>query len=184
MLQVKARYILVPVKSGLMIIDQKRAHERILYEEFLARKESSGTGSQKNLFPETLELQHADAMILSDILSDLNQIGFDINDLGKGHFVINGVPSGMKLDHTGAMIDRILEDYKISESDPGISHREKVAASMARAMAIPYGRALGPEEMHDMIDRLFGTKHPNYTPSGKKILTIMPVDEFEKKLGL
>ena len=184
LLQIKLKYILVPVKSGLMVIDQKRAHERILFEEFLVNKEAVHTGSQKHLFPKTVELQQADSILLSEILEDLNQIGFDIKDLGNGQYIINGYPEGMESDDPVEMIDRILEAFKISQSDPKISHHEHIAASLAQAMAIPYGRSLNLEEMHDLVDRLFASKHPNYSPSGKKVLILLPADDFEKKFDL
>ncbi len=180
--QFKNRYILTPVKSGLMVIDQKRAHERILYEYFLELKGSERGDSQKSLFPHTVELNPADHMLLLEILSDLNHIGFDIQDLGNNAIIINGFPSNADAQNPQQIIESLLEAYKISQSDPKISHTENIAAACARASAISYGNPLSPEAMQDLVDRLFACRNSNYSPFGKSILTIIPLDEFEEKL--
>jgi len=180
--QFKNKYILTPVKSGLMVINQKRAHERILYEDFIKMQVSEGDNVQQRLFPHTIRLDQTDYILLTELLDDLNQLGFDIQDLGNGSIEISGFPAGAKIDDPQDMIDTILQEYKTTQSDLKKSQAEKISISLAKASAIPYGKELTPDEMKNLVDRLFACSAPNYSPSGKTILTIIEMDEFEQKL--
>jgi len=178
----KNRYILTSVKSGLMIIDQKRAHERILYEQFLNTKNLQSKAIQQHLFPETIKLNPADYTLLKELIDDLTVVGFDLSDLGNNAILINGYPSDLNITNPLSAIERLLEEYKTTQSDLKITHFEKVAASVANASAIPYGRELALTEMQDIVDRLFACSAPNYTPAGKQVLTILGLDEIEQRL--
>jgi DNA mismatch repair protein MutL len=181
-LQFKNKYILTPVKSGLMVIDQKRAHERILYERLIQVMESHEVASQQQLFPETFELNASDATLLTSILPDLRALGFDIRDFGKNSFIINGTPGVLNTSSPVEIIESLLEEYKNSPVNLQEKARETVAISLAQASAIPYGHALKPAEINEMIDNLFACQTPNFSPKGKKILSIMPLEDFEKLL--
>ncbi|MDD2382524.1 MAG: DNA mismatch repair endonuclease MutL, partial [Mariniphaga sp.] len=113
-LQLKQKYILTPVKSGLMIIDQKRAHERILFEKFMEVLQSESVASQQQLFPQTLELNAVDADLLKNILDDLLSMGFDIREFGKNTFIMNGVPGVLDVTSPKVIIEKLLEEYKNS----------------------------------------------------------------------
>ena len=165
-----------------MIIDQKRAHERILYEQFLNTRQQQTKAIQQHLFPETIALNPADYVLLQDLISDLAVVGFDLSDLGNNAILINGYPSDLNITNPQSAIERLLEEFKSARSDLKISHFERVAASIARATAIPYGRELNLTEMQDIVDRLFACSSPNYSPAGKLILTILGLDEIEQKL--
>ena len=180
--QFKNKYILTPVKSGLMVIDQKRAHERILYERLMQVLESQEVASQQQLFPETFELSASDATLLSGILPDLRALGFDIRDFGKNSFIINGTPGVLNTCSPIEVIESLLEEYKNSPAKLQEKARETVAISLAQASAIPYGLALKPSEINELIDNLFACQTPNFSPKGKKILSIMPLEDFEKIL--
>lgn len=180
--QFKNKYILTPVKSGLMVIDQKRAHERILYERLMQVLENHEVASQQQLFPETFELNAADASLLTSILPDLKALGFDIRDFGKNSFIVNGTPGILNTSTPIEIIESLLEEYKNSPVNLQEKARETVAISLAQASAIPYGHALKPSEISELIDNLFACQTPNFTPKGKKILSIMPLDDFEKLL--
>lgn len=181
-IQFKNKYILTPVKSGLMVIDQKRAHERILYERLLQVLENHEVASQQQLFPETFELNASDATLLASILPDLRALGFDIREFGKNTFIINGTPGVLNASTPVDIIESLLEEYKNSPVNLNEKARETVAASLAQASAIPYGQALKPGEINDLIDSLFACQTPNYSPKGKKVLSIMPLEDFEKIL--
>lgn len=181
-IQFKNKYILTPVKSGLMVIDQKRAHERILYERLLQVLENHEVASQQQLFPETFELNASDATLLGSILPDLRALGFDIREFGKNTFIINGTPGVLNASTPVDIIESLLEEYKNSPVNLNEKARETVAASLAQASAIPYGQALKPGEINDLIDSLFACQTPNYSPKGKKVLSIMPLEDFEKIL--
>ncbi len=180
--QFKNKYILTPVKSGLMVIDQKRAHERILYERLLQVLENNEVASQQQLFPETFELNASDATLLTSILPDLRALGFDIRDFGKNSFIINGTPGVLNTSSPIEIIEILLEEFKNSPVNLKDKAREAVAISLAQASAIPYGQNLKPDEINELIDNLFACQTPNFSPTGKKILSIMPLDDFEKLL--
>jgi len=180
--QFKNKYILTPVKSGLMVIDQKRAHERILYERLMQVLENHEVASQQQLFPETFELNASDATLLTSILPDLRSLGFDIRDFGKNSFIINGTPGVLNTSSPIEIIETLLEEYKNSSGNLQDKARETVAISLAQASAIPYGHTLKPGEINELIDNLFACQTPNFSPKGKKILSIMPLEDFEKLL--
>lgn len=180
--QFKNKYILTPVKSGLMVIDQKRAHERILYERLIQVLENHEVASQQQLFPETFELNAPDATLLTSILPDLRALGFDIREFGKNSFIINGTPGVLNTSSPLEIIESLLEEYKNSPVNLQEKARETVAASLAQASAIPYGHALKPGEINELIDNLFACQTPNFSPKGKKVLSIMPLEDFEKLL--
>ena len=181
-IQFKNKYILTPVKSGLMVIDQKRAHERILYERLLQVMESHEVASQQQLFPETFELNASDTPILVSILPDLKALGFDIREHGNNCFIINGTPGVLNTTSPVEIIESLLEETKNSPIDLQGKARETVAVSLAQASAIPYGHALKQIEISELIDNLFACETPNFSPSGKKVLSIMPLEDFEKLL--
>ncbi|WP_159522291.1 DNA mismatch repair endonuclease MutL [Sunxiuqinia indica] len=181
-IQFKNKYILTPVKSGLMVIDQKRAHERILFENFMAILESEETVSQQQLFPHTFDLNAADAETLRSVLDDLKALGFDIRDFGNNSFIINGTPGMLDNSSPLEIIESLLEDIKSSATNFKEKAREKVAASLAGASAVSYGYTMKQEEINQLIDQLFACSTPNFSPTGKQVLTIMPLEHFEKLL--
>jgi DNA mismatch repair protein MutL len=180
--QFKNKYILTPVKSGLMVIDQKRAHERILYERLMQVLETNEVASQQQLFPETFELNASDATLLVSILPELRALGFDIREFGKNTFIVNGTPGVLNASSPVEIIESLLEETKNSPVNLQEKARETVAISLAQASAIPYGLVLKPNEINDLIDNLFACQTPNFSPKGKKVLSIMPLDDFEKLL--
>ncbi len=181
-MQLKNRYILTPVKSGLMIIDQKRAHERIIFEDSLKRSRSSGFTSQKLLFPESIELNTSDFVTFVDIKQAISELGFDIEEFGKNSIIVNGVPEAVKNSDIKTLIEEILEEYKSMGTDTGTKIKEKLAKSIARASSIPYGKVLEIEEMRDLVDQLFACSNPNHSPAGKPVISIIRTEEIEKSL--
>lgn len=178
--QLKNRYILTPVKSGLMVIDQHRAHERILYERFIRSLAMNYPLAQHTLFPETVELDHADYLILLEIMDDLHTIGFDIRDFGNNSVVVGGYP----VEHTGSardLIDNFLEEYKNTEGDLKTGARERIARSLAAAGAISSGEVLSPTAMQDLVDNLFACESPGYSPSGKLVISIIGMEELDRR---
>jgi DNA mismatch repair protein MutL len=181
-LQLKNKYIVCPVKSGLMLIDQKRAHERVLFEKFLGALRDNSCISQLTLFPKTIELSQGDMAILTEIEDDLLNCGFEIQYLGKSAISINAYPADSKNDDPYEMLEILLEGYRSKEKLPGDDRKEKLAAAMARAAAIPYGRPLQNAEISELFDSLFMTTNPNYSPHGKPIVSIITIEELEKRL--
>jgi DNA mismatch repair protein MutL len=179
--QVKNKYFVCPVKSGLMLIDQKRAHERVLYERFLECLSNNRAISQIDMFPVTAELNPADYFILKEIEGDLELLGFSIGHSGKNKITINGRPSDSDSSDPLEMLEILLEDYKNTQADPSTSAKEKVAAGMASASAIQYGKVLNQGEMEDLFDTLFACQAPNYSPKGKPVISIITLEEIDKR---
>jgi DNA mismatch repair protein MutL len=177
----KNRYILTPVKSGLMVIDQKRAHERILFEEYLAGIESDNRPVQKTMFPVTIELSQSDMMIMTEIAGKIESTGFDISILNPTAISVNGHPENVNPGDIKEIMGNFIADYSETHSDPSLGEMEKLASSLAKASAIPYGKSLSSHEMEELFDRLFACSSPNYSPTGKPVIIITPIDEIDKK---
>lgn len=180
-IQLRGKYIVTPVKSGLMLVDQKRAHERVLYESYIRSFALNIPAAQRSLFPETLETNTADYLILQEISGDLRTIGFDLSDLGSNTFVINGCPASNKKLSAKELIERFLEQYKSTGRDMKANARERMATSLAAANAIDYGEKLTSEAMRELVDNLFACEEPNYSPAGKPVVSIMVLEELEKR---
>lgn len=180
-LQLKGRYILVPVKSGLMVIDQHRAHKRILFDELSSSVKANGVVTEKLIYPKNFDLNTQDSALLLELLDELRKIGFEIDEFGKNAFIIHGIPSGIKNDETEKMIEHFLGVYQSLESLSGEEPLTKILIALADSGAIRYGKILGTEEIRHLVDKLFGSSNPNYCPSGKTIFSIVSSEELEKK---
>jgi len=179
--QFKDHYIITSLKSGLVIIDQHRAHIRVLYEQYIERTRQQQGVSQQLLFPEIIEFTPAEASVVPVLLDDLRYIGFDLSDLGQGSYAVNGVPPGIEnLDTVG-----LLKDMVARSIETGCEVHEEIcqalALSLAKAAAIPAGKNLSEEERDHLIASLFSTSDPNLTPDGKTILTLLTDDELTKR---
>jgi DNA mismatch repair protein MutL len=133
------------------------------------------------MFPLTTELNPADYYILKEIEGDLKLLGFSIQHSGKNKITINGRPSGSDSSDPLEILEILLEDYKNSEADPSTGAKEKIAAAMAGASAIPYGKVLIQSEMEDLFDTLFACAAPNYSPKGKPVISIIALEEIDKR---
>ncbi len=179
--QLHGKYILTQIKSGVIIIDRRRAHERILYEEALSRMENRKVQSQQLLFPETVHLSSADRVLLEDLSEELADLGFTVDCFGGDDVVVNGVPPEAEGMEVREILESLLEQYKNSADDKGSETRERLARSMAAGLSAKEQKAMQPEEMLDLIDRLFACKQPQHTPSGNPVLVTLSIDELDKK---
>lgn len=181
--QVKNRYIMCPVISGIMMIDQRRAHERVLYEKYLASLSDGPKPAQVSLFPVETELNPGDIIILEEIAEQIRVLGFGVTT-GNGNMVtITGHPADSRNVSPLAMLETLISEYKQTLGDPSISARERVALSMAKASAIPYGMPLTHEEMEELFDMLFACAMPNYSPTGKTVMNIITLDELDRRFS-
>jgi len=178
-LQVKNKYILSPVKSGIMLIDQRRAHERILYEQMLRAQENKEPLAQQSLFPQTISLNATDYLVCLEMMKSLEQLGFDIRDFGNNSVVVHGFPSEMKPAGAGDTIELMIEQYKSLKGLNNTEHSERVSRAAAKASAIHYGKQLTDIEMQELIDQLFACENPNHSPSGKTIVRIIDLEELD-----
>tara|TARA_B100001250_G_C19656982_1_gene725298 strand:+ start:1 stop:678 length:678 start_codon:yes stop_codon:yes gene_type:complete len=176
--QIHKKYILSEINSGLVIIDQHVAHERVLYEEALKAFESTSMASQTILFPEILEFSPDDFDSLLDILPYLEKIGFKIKKASKTSIRIDAIPSEMVLGNEKSVIREILDNF-ITQKKQYSSFQEDLAAMFACKAAIKAGDILTREEMQELVNRLFSTEHPYYCPHGRPIIVQMSLDELD-----
>ena len=179
--QLKNRYILTSVKSGLMIIDQRRAYERIVFEGFMASLQRGASLSQKSLFPEELKFGPQEMGMVNELKADLYVLGLELEQKDDETFMALSTPAG--LDGIGAaqLIDGILTDFRDGEVDLQKEVTEQIATSMAKRAAMPHGKALTLVEMSELFDQLFACQVPNYSPSGKTIISILSSEEMLKR---
>lgn len=181
-IQVNEKYIITKVKSGILIVNQYNANERIYYEHYLNILDSNSLDIQQQLFPQQIELTPADAEILREIKTDLDVLGFDINEFGANTFVVNGIPADTRIDNIQEVIEGFIESYKTGLGELKLDKRTNLALSMAKSIAGKVSRYLNEVEMLGLIDQLFACKIPNLTTEGKKTYTIISFDEIENKL--
>ena len=181
--QYKGKYVMTAVKSGLMIIDQHRAHVRVLYERYLEQIQQQTSHSQKVLFPEVLQFPVSDEVILEKLLPEMSKMGFELDNLGGGSYAVNAIPTG--LDGVNPL--HLVQDMVFSAKEKGVKALDEVhqslALTLARNAAIPQGQVLSNEEMEALVNDLFACSNVNYTPDGKNVLCILKQQEIEHLLG-
>ena len=178
--QYKGHYIMTSVKSGLMVIDQHRAHVRILYDRYLSQIASRQGASQGMLFPDIVQFSASEIPVLQSIMDDLSYLGIELTDLGGGSYAINGVPAGIE----GLQPIELVQNMVHTAIEKGCKVKEEIqsmlALSLAKAAAIVQGQVLSNEEMNHLLDELLTSTSPNYTPDGKPVLVVIQEDELEK----
>ena len=181
--QYKGRYIMTAVKSGLMIIDQHRAHIRVLYEEYMKKVRNHSWMTQKVLFPEVVEFSSAESETLSRMMPQLTAMGFSISDLGGGSFSVNGIPAGVEGLNAAALLRNLV--VSVMEMAPTVKEQMEsaLALDLARNAAIPTGQLLNNEEMESLVNNLFLCDNVSLTPDGKPVLCILKQSEIEHLLG-
>ena len=177
--QYKGSYILTSVKSGLMIIDQQRAHIRILYDQYMNQIANRRNVSQRMLFPDMVHFSPAEIPVLEEIMDDLTALGFELSNLGGGSYAINGIPAGIE----GLNPETLVTNMVQTAIEKGCKVKEEVqsmlALSLAKAAAIVPGQVLTNEEMNNLVDELFAVSTPNYTPDGKVVLSVLKEYDLE-----
>jgi DNA mismatch repair protein MutL len=182
--QYKQRYILTSIKSGLMMIDQHRAHVRILFDQLMLQMMHHQGNSQQVLFPEELLLSEHNYAVFKDIISELNSIGFDFEKMDEKHYLVKGVPAQMNTGSVLNLLEELIGKAASAASDIRVDLSETIALTMAKNTAIKVGQALSDEEMSDLIDKLFASSNCNNTPDGKLIMTVLTQEDIEGKFGV
>ena len=180
LLQFKGRFILTSIKSGLMIIDQHRAHVRVLFDRYMAQIAQKQAMSQGVLFPEIVQLPVSEVAILESIQDDISAVGFELTPLGGGSYAINGVPAGIEGLNPVTLVHDMLHSAMEKGSDVKEEVQSLLALTLARAAAIVYGQVLSNEEMANLVDSLFASPSPNYTPDGRVIVATIREEDIEK----
>jgi len=179
-MQIKNRYVLSPSKSGVMVVDQHRAHVRILFDRYLDLAKLGALASQRVIFPEVLNLSPSQNVILDSIIDEVATLGFDLAFLGDNAWSINGIPSVIGDANPLEVIMQIIETVLDTGDDVGSSLREKIALSMAKSSAIRAGQPLSQSDMEHLLSDLFKLSSPNYTPDGQIIINEISIEDIIK----
>ena len=181
-LQYRNRYIITTLKSGLALIDQYRAHMRILFDQYMMQIAQKQGASQQLLFPELIELTPAEAQIMPSLISDLAYMGFDLNHLGNTSYSVNGLPAGLSVDAVSLLHD-ILHKVMEEENDSPEDVSRNLALSLAKQAAIKPGKLLSDDEIENLLASLFSTTDSFLTPDGKNIISILSDDELIRRFS-
>ncbi|MEM6522801.1 MAG: DNA mismatch repair endonuclease MutL [Bacteroidota bacterium] len=177
--QLHNRYIISQVRSGMMMIDQQAAHERILYERYLVNLENYSGASQQSLFPQTVTLNQQDFSLVMDMDKEIKALGFIIEPFGKCDLLVKGMPTDLAQMNEQSVFEGLLEQFKKNKSELSIPTRENLARSLAKRTSLAKSEQLMDEEMRLLIDQLFGCKNPNYTPDGRKTFQMIDLNTIE-----
>lgn len=179
-LQFKGRFILTSVKSGLMLIDQHRAHIRVLFDRYISQIRQKQGVSQGVLFPEIIRLPASEVAVLESLLDDLAAVGFDLSSLGGGSYAINGIPSGIEGLNPVDLIRNMVHTAMENGNDVKEEIQTILSLTLARAAAIAYGQVLNNDEMSNLVGNLFACLSPNYAPDGRIVLATIKEEDIEK----
>ena len=177
--QVQNRYLLAPVKSGVMIIDQRRAYERILYDQFHAALTKQNGASQQLLFPKTIKLTPVDYQLALDLRADLTHLGFEFDDLGANTFVIRGVPTLTMGEDEEELFANLLAQLRADTGKLKLDKIESMARSLARRSAAHHTNRLSATECRALVNQLFTSANPSYTPVGEPVMKVLSLDKIE-----
>lgn len=178
--QYRGQYIITAVKNGLMMIDQHRAHVRVLYDRYMEAMDGRSNPSQRLLFPELIELSAPDALLIEKVTPNLQSLGFEITDMGGGTFSIEAIPAGIDGINPQTVLHDILNKLQEESSKVERELLHGIALTLAREASIPTGQLLTQQEMEDLVSSLFASSQPNYTPTGKHIVAIIEHDMVAK----
>ena len=178
--QVGRGYIVAPIKSGMMVIDQQHAHERILYEGFMSGEGLNVQSSQQLLFPVKIALSSKDHQMIMQQQQTLLQMGLELDDFGDDHIIVRALPAVSKQQDAEALMDTVIHQLNDTGS-ASVDGKHEIALGLARGGAIRKGQVLQPKEMKDLIDRLFGCEVPFYSPGGQPAVVTYTAEELSAK---
>lgn len=178
--QLNTKYLITTYEQNVLVVDQQRAHERVLYEHYLLTKSESAGPSQQLLFPEQIELSANDFALVKGLMPEFKQLGFDIEVFGKNSIVINGSPADMQDFNLLELVEGILETYKLNTIDAKLDKHDNLCRALAKNMSIKYGKVLEEEEMKQLLQSLMQCENPMYTASGKGVMMQLPYGDIEK----
>ncbi|HMH24492.1 MAG TPA: DNA mismatch repair endonuclease MutL [Puia sp.] len=181
--QLRNTYITTHTNRGFILIHQQSAHERILYERYVAAAAGKGIPSQQSMFPATIQLSPSDTILLNDLMGELQVLGFMIEPFGKDTFIVRGTPGDTGQGNERSAVESLLEQFKHFSSELKYSKREKLIRSMARQQAVRPGTPLGEKEMRSLSEELFACAQPNTTPGGDPTYVEFKDDYLEKLFG-
>jgi DNA mismatch repair protein MutL len=173
------RYILKQVRSGMMIVDQQLAHERILFERYLNQLRNKHGESQQCLFPQTIVFSPADFAMVMEMEQEIHSLGFRLEEFGKNTLVVNGIPANLPGGREKELVEGLIEQFKSNQKELSVPIQENLARALAKRSANKAGKRLALEEMHALLGSLFACKSPNYSPDGKPTFFIFELSKIE-----
>jgi DNA mismatch repair protein MutL len=182
--QVENSFIVTHTKSGIIILDQQHAHERVLYERFLEENGVEQNTGQHQLIPQTITLSPDDAQFFQEWTGYFQKLGFEINDFGKGTFVIHAIPVNIATTDIRMFIESVLESLKSPGQEHKMDQRQLLAKTMAKKLAVKRGKKLHQEEMDALVENLFACKVPGVSPDGKPTMLVISYDELNTKFKI
>jgi DNA mismatch repair protein MutL len=182
--QVQNSFIITHTKSGIVVIDQQHAHERVLYERFLADNQAEVTHGQHQLIPQTITLSPDDAQLFHEWEDYFRKLGFEINDFGKGSFVIHSMPVNLETTDIRMFIESVLESLKTPGQEHKMDQSQLLAKTMAKKLAIKRGKKMHQEEVDALIENLFACKVPGISPDGKPTMLVISYNELNAKFRI
>jgi DNA mismatch repair protein MutL len=177
--QLHARYIVKQVRSGMMIIDQQAAHERILFEKFLNQLKNKSGQSQQSLFPQAITFSAADFALALEMQQEIEALGFRFDVFGKNTLVVNGVPASVNVGNEKELFEGLIEQFKANQSELALPLQENLSRALARRASLKAGQPLVREEMQALVDSLFACSTSNYSPDGKPTFFIFELNKIE-----
>jgi DNA mismatch repair protein MutL len=181
--QVELSYIIAQMSTGLLILDQQSAHERILYDRYLRQLQSSQGASQQCLFPPTVQLNAGDFALVMDMLPELYSLGFIVEEFGKDTVLIQGVPADVQVKNEKELFEGLVEQFKNFKNELSLDKRENLARSLSRRASIKKGQKLNPQEMETLVGQLFASQNPNYSPAGNKTFVKLDLNSIHSFFG-
>ncbi len=179
--QLHQKFILTQTSSGLLIINQQRAHQQILFEQFIFELNRNTAETQKLMFPKTIELNNSDFELIREVLNEIKNIGFDIEVFGKNTLAINGLPIGVEEANCEKIIEEFIQQIKNNANEISANNKNALAMSLARSSSIKNGRKLSSEEMNTLVDQLFACETPYLSPNGKPIIIKVNEEELDQR---
>ncbi|MFN3998023.1 DNA mismatch repair endonuclease MutL [Algoriphagus sp.] len=181
--QVELSYIIAQTSTGLLIVDQQTAHERILYDRYLRQLKSAQGASQQCLFPPTVQLNAGDFALVMDMLSELYSLGFIVEEFGKDTVLIQGVPADVQVKNEKELFEGLIEQFKNFKNELSLDKRENLARSLSRRASIKKGQKLNSQEMETLVGQLFASQNPNYSPAGNKTFVKLDLNNIHSFFG-
>ncbi len=176
--QVLNRYLLAPVKSGMLLVDQRRAYERIMYDQFHTSLTTRNGASQQLLFPKTITLSPVDFQLAIELRDDLTNLGFEFDELGQNTFVIRGVPTLTMGENEEELFANLLAQLRADTGHLKLDRAESLARSLARRASMRHVTRLSVTERRALIDQLFTSTNPSYTPTGDAVAVVLTLDKI------
>ena len=179
-IQLHERYILTKLKSGILLIDQQTAHERILYEQYLhPLVNNQQRSAQPLLFPVHIPLNPTDMALLQAHITDIHALGFTLGAFGKDSLIITGCPTEAADHDLKQLLEGLIEQFKWNQAHLSLNTQENLARSLAKRACIQPGKRLQEEEINALVDQLFACTHPSYTPDGRKTFLVMTLVQIK-----